>query len=311
MADEGLPLPTPPRHTPAVPKPGANDLDVKMIHDEFNRIAADSNQATQAWADKVGGAVAKGAPLKAPQFKGDGPGLLSSVESELDKTMGADPSHTGVADMLKSVASGMGYMFSHPYTSFKDAAMIARIKAAQAQFLTDYAGPLTRMSEQMADVTESFGVISDLLKNTNFMRGPIDQIMKEKAQCGDSAFVDLMNALNNSTDPDERAGLEKQKRRMDEFMQQRDSRIAREKPTVDGLAARVEAMEGEVAKQQQAIEDARRSRGPTNTTTPGGGKIIDSTHIRPEAVDYARGLRDVLAGSRARFDKAMSNATGT
>jgi hypothetical protein len=279
-----------------------------MVRDEFNQIAADSNAATQAWADKVNSAAAKGATLKAPEFKAQGPGLLSPVESELDKTMGVDTNQTGILDMLKSVGAGMGYMFSHPYTSIKDASMIARIKEAQSQFLADYAGPLTRMSEQMADVTRSFGAIADLLKSTNFMRGPLDQIMREKAECGDSAFVDLMNALNNSTDPDERAALEKQKRRMDEFMQQRDSRIAREKPTVDGLAARVEAMESEVAKQQQAIDEARSSRGPTNATS--GGRIIDSTHIRPEAVDYARGLRDVLAGSRARFDKAMSNATG-
>ncbi len=306
MADEGLPLPPPPvRRAPTV-KPGADDLDVKMVRDAYNQIAGDSNEATQAWADKVTSAASRGAPLKAPEFKGQGPGLLSPVESELDKTMGVDINHTGVGDILKSVGSAMGYMFSHPYTSIKDASMIARIKEAQSQFLTDYAGPLTRMNEYIADAKGSFAAISNLLNSTNFARGRLDEIMKEKADCGNSAYAQLMDALDGTTDPDQRAELEKQKQKLDDFMKQRDSRIAREKPTVDGLASRVEAMENEVARQRDAIEDARSTRVPGNTTS--GGRIIDSTHIKPEAVDFARGLRDVLAGSRARFDKAMSSA---
>jgi hypothetical protein len=306
--DEGLPIPPPPvRRTPTA-KPGENDLDVKMVRDDYNQISADSNQATQAWADKVSNAAARGAPLKAPEFKGEGPGLLTPIESELDKTMGVDINHTEVLDILKSVGAGMGYMFSHPYTSIKDASMIERIKAAQAKFLADYPGPLTRMSEYLADVRQNFGAISDLLKGTNFSRGRLDQIMKEKADCGNSAYADLMNALDDTTDPEQRAALEKQRGRLDEFKKQRDGRIAREKPTVDGLASRVEAMENEVLNEREVIEEARRSRGPVNTES--GGRIIDSTHIRPEALDFARGLRDVLSGSRARFDKAMSKGTG-
>lgn len=305
MTDEGLPLPPAPVKKTPVAKPGANDLDVQMVRDQFNEIAANSNAATQQWADKVSSAAAKGAPLHAPQFKGGGPGLLSSVESELDQTMAVDPNKTGIGDMLKSVGAGMGYMFKHPFTSFKDASMIAKIKEAQAQFIHEYAGQLTRMSEYMADVTRSFGAITDLFNSTNFNRNALNDLMKQKAECGDSAYVHVANALNNSTDPDERAALQKQKQRMDEFMQQRDSRMAREKPTVDGLGNRVVAMEEEIGRQRQVIEEARRSRGPSNTTA--GGRIIDSTHIRSEAVDYARELRDVLAGSRARFDKAMSS----
>jgi len=144
------------------------------------------------------------------------------------------------------------------------------------------------------------------MSGTNFARGRLDQIMKEKSECGNSAYAALADALESTIDPEQRADLEKQRARLDEFMKQRDQRIAREKPTVDGLAARVEATETEVLNQRQAIEDAWRTPSPVNTTS--GGRIIDSSHIRPEAVDYARGLRDVLAGSRARFDNAMSGA---
>jgi len=198
----------------------------------------------------------------------------------------------------------MGYMFSHPYTSIKDASMIARIKEAQSQFLNEYVGPLTRMSEYMADAKASFAAISKLLDGANFARGSLDEIMKEKVDCGNSAYAQLMEAVDGTTDPDQRAELEKQKQKLDDFMKERDSRIAREKPTVDGLASREETMENEIARQRDAIEDARSTRVPGNTTS--GGRIIDSTHIKPEAVDFARGLRDVLAGSRARFDRAMS-----
>lgn len=306
MTDDGLPLPPAPVRKPSTPAPGANDLDVQMVREEFNKIANESNAATQKWGDKVGAAAAKGAPLRTPTFTGGGPGLLRPVDSELDGAMGVDPAHTGLADIVTSVAKGMGYMFAHPYTAIKDASMIARIKAAQQEFLADYAGPLTRMGEQMSAVTQSLGAVSDLLRSTNFLRGPLDQIMREKASCGDGAYADIVNALNNATDPDERAALQKQKDRADEFMRQRDARIDREKPTVDALGSRLSAMADEVARQQQAIENARRSPGPTNTTS--GGRIIDSTHIRPEAVDYARELRDMLAASRARFDTAMSTA---
>ncbi|MDP9325259.1 MAG: hypothetical protein M3O87_01810 [Candidatus Dormibacteraeota bacterium] len=305
MPDDGLPLPTLPKKVPRIPKPGANDLDTGMVRDQFNQIASGSNDATSKWADKVADAAAKGGRLKVPSFNGDKAGLLTAPDSELDKAMGVDPRHTGVKDIIKSVGAGMGYMFSHPWTSFADPRAIDKIKAAQKQFLDEYSGTLTRMSEELGDVTRTFREIGDLMDKANFSRGKLEQLMKDKEACGADVYARINRDLDAATDPDQRAELQRQKADMEAWFKECDARIAREKPTVDGLGQRIDAMQNEMARQRQVIEDARWSRGPGNMTTT-GGRIIESSHLSPESVDYARGLRDVLAGSRAGLDKAMN-----
>ena len=306
MTGEGLPPPPRPVFKPPTAPVGANDLDTSLVRDAYNQIATESNSAVAAWADKLQQARQADKPLKVPRFDTTGPGLLKTPDSELDQAMAVDPSKTDTGDMLKSVGSGMAYMFAHPWTAHADAQMINRVKAAQEDFLGNYSGTLTFMSEEMADVTKTLAALSAAMRSalTNLHRGRIDQIMNEKAACGNGAMNDLLDALDSTKDPQQRAELEKLKDELATWMNQRDSRLAKEKPTVDALAQRIEALADELAKEQQVIDDAKMSRGPSNTTS--GNRIVDSTHIRPEAVDYARSLRNLLAGSRSAIDRALS-----
>jgi hypothetical protein len=304
MADEeGLPLPAPKAAPKA--KPGADDLDVKMIRDEFNQIGATSSQAIQAHADKVTTAAQAGAPMKLPDFKGDGPGLLTNPESELYQAMKVDPKHTGVGDMLKSVGAGMGYMYSHPWTAYKDKKVIAQINVKQSEFIAQYTPQLTQMSEELATLTRSMTGLGQLLHDSagGFNRVKLDQIMKEKATCGDAELTELGAEVYDAKG-DDKVRLRKAYDDFQTWINQRDARIARERPVVEGLAGRVVALGDQCAAQFQVLDNAGRAHGPANTT--GGGKIIDSTHIRPESIDYARAQRDILAGSRARIDGALS-----
>jgi hypothetical protein len=303
MTDAGLPLPPRVIHTPTV-RPGANDLDPHAVVDRFNQIASDSNAATRQWADRVAQAAGWRNRLTPPQFDRSGPGLLTSPEEEIYGSMGVDINKTGLGDMLKSIGAGMGYIFKHPWTAFRDSQMVAAIEAAQAQFLRDYAGTLTFMSEELGTAAQSLGAISTLFEKADLGRGRLDDLMRRKAECGNDAYRALGDALDQETDPDRRAALEHMKARFDDWMGQRDARVAAEAPAISGLGDRLQAVTDAISQQRDAIAQARLSMGPSNTTS--GGRIVDSTHIRPEAVDYARGLRNVLAGSRARLDAGMS-----
>jgi hypothetical protein len=234
--------------------------------------------------------------------------MLTRPDPEIYKAMGVDINKTGMTDIIKSVGGAMGYIFSHPWTTYKDSNMVDRIAAAQAQFLRDNADTLGSMDDEMSAVTQSLAAMADLFKKTDLQRGKLDELMNQKATCGNAVYNDLSNQIDQTSDPDRRAALERMRSQLDDWMRERDSRITNEQATVTGLGDRLDVLASEIARQRQAVEDARRSMGPVNTTTSGGA-ILDSSHIRPEAINYARGLRDLLAGSRARLDRAMSSGS--
>ncbi|MHB8576720.1 MAG: hypothetical protein ACYDCQ_15460, partial [Dehalococcoidia bacterium] len=102
----------------------------------------------------------------------------------------------------------------------------------------------------------------------------------------------------------ERTALQQMKKSLNQWMNQRDIRILAERPTVDALGQRLTALDQAIVSQRQAFDDASLARRPVNTTL--NGQIVDSSHINPRALDYARNLRDLLASSRARLNAALS-----
>lgn len=296
--DEGLPPPAPPM-APSGPRPGANDLDTQMVRDEFHNIAQSSANQVGQWADKVRAAAAHGGRPTVPHFDPPRAGLLTPPKSVLDTAMGVDTNKTAMADMLTSIGRGMGYMFKHPVSSLWDESKVDQIKAAQQQFLAEYGGVLDQMSRRISDAKAAMREMAALMASSGVSRQKLQEIMDAKARCGNAEYADLLRELDDCTDPDRRAELERERASMEDWMRQRDARIAAEKPTVDSLSNRLAALDEEFARQRNLLEDAG-----TSVRVPGG---VD--HIQPEAIDFARALRDLIAGSHARIDLALSGRT--
>jgi hypothetical protein len=298
--DEGLPLPPPPAVHPPTIRPGANDLDTQMVRDEFKNIAQSSADQVRPWADKLQAAAGHGGRLTVPHYDPAANGLLTPPKSVLDAAMGVDTNKTGMADMLTSVGRGMGYMFKHPVSSLWDESKVDQIKAAQQQFLADYGGVLDRMSNRIRDAKSALREMAGLMATSGISRMKLQEIMDAKATCGNAEYAAILRELDDTTDPERRAELEQQKAAMEEWMRQRDARIAAEKPTVDALSNRLSALADEMARQQAVLEDAG-----TSVRVPGG---VD--HVDPRSIDFARALRDLIAGSRARLDLALAGRSG-
>lgn len=97
---------------------------------------------------------------------------------------------------------------------------------------------------------------------------------------------------------------------LDQWLNDRDARIAREEPEVDTLRERLARVNRALDQQTPTLVDAGNSRGPSNMTgsrTPGGpAEVYETTHNRPQAVEHVISLHDLLLGSRAALTNALS-----
>jgi hypothetical protein len=233
-------------------------------------------------------------------------GMLTPPDSDLWKTVGFDSGDTSGTKIATEIGGAAAYGMKHPYSLVTDPFMIDRIKKAQQAFLDQHGGTLDLMSDNLRDARQALQSITNLVGQTDFGSQKLKQIMDDKERCGDAAYNKILDALGQTTDPDERAQLEKMRDDMKDWMQTRDQRLSNEKPVVDDLSKRMDSTEKALLAQRGPLADSDAAfvSGPSNLTAD--GRVVDSTHIEPQAAQFARSLRQLFAGSKANLDGALS-----
>lgn len=276
------------------------DLKPETVADALMASAEKARAASGPWAQRLDAANVDDPPSFQP-FVGDGADPLARSESMLEAAIGADPTTGGMA---RGLTMGALTMLSRPVSAITDEYQVARIRELQEAFFRDHGDELVMLSDDLGRAKMNMRLLANMLDQTNFDRGGLDRIMKQKAAMGNRQRRKLKQALDQAKTPEERQKIAAMMADLDNWTIERDERLAAEQPAVDMLGEKLVGLWEEVEKQRLSLSEAASSPGPTTVT---GGRadqprrVLESTHTQPDAVIHAASLHNFLLESRARL----------
>jgi hypothetical protein len=240
-------------------------------------------------------------------FQSGGPDPLQHVQSVMEQAVGSDPSLLGT---IKAVAGAFSTAFGRPVATITDmlpswlGGRLKQIEQMQKQFLADHNYDLTSLSDRLSEARQAMRGLSNLMSAFDPKTSQFDDIMKKKREEGRDLYQELLDALDNCDDPDEQQKLEAQKEQMDKWFKDCDDRVAKDQRQVDDLKSRTDKVFRVAHDQANAMSDAILADSPGNLTSD--GVVVETTHTRPDAVQYVANLRTSLIQSRLQMNAAMA-----
>ncbi len=287
----------PPRPAPA---PRHDDLSIDTVRDSLANTASNHSDAVQPWAKALATSAKQGGPPSFRTFDPSGPNPLKPVESMFEKAIGSDPTTGG---FLKGMGNYLLTAVGQPVTGFTDEYQVAKIRELQKKFLEDHDYTLRQLSEDLGRAKVNMRLLANMLDDTSFGTGKLDQIMKEKKEVGDHERLRIQDALDNTKDPEARKKLQAMKDDMDKWTVDRDQRLKAEQPAVDTLHGKMDKLNDQVLKQRDSMRAAADSSGPSNLTGSDGkggpNRVLESSHVQPDAAMHAATLHNFLLRSRS------------
>jgi uncharacterized membrane protein len=301
--DEGLPLP-PARRAPPSPRPQP-DLRPGSVGRFLEEMRSASEFRTGRYQDslamrsEVGGGVSRFVP-----FKDTGPDPLGEVQSLFEAAVVGDKPDPSTLGLLRAIGGALLTGTSSPIAAITDQYQAERIRELQKDFLDRNNDTLTSLSDHLGKAKRAIRELSEMLGTSPFDHSRLSKLLEQKRRLGNSALESIDAALARTHDPEERKRLEAKRRELTEWMAERDTRTAKESDEVGTLIGRLQGMEAEMFRQRGLLEDAAWSEGPKNQTS--GGRVVDTSHHRPDAAMHAASLQDMLLSSKAEFDRMIA-----
>jgi hypothetical protein len=312
---EGLPLPPPPPPRPA-PIQKAQDLAPGTVRNAvanmFQSSVKNADAAGGNYKDVLGGLPSKSATPQFSAFDSRGADPLHPVSTAFEEIVGHDPSTAGLIRAALSGTTAMGRpvavisdFLSKNLPSWAPGAHLAELDRLQKQFIPAHAGDLSTLSQSLARAKGAMNALSRQMAAFQPSSFDVDQILKQKAKLGDRLLFDLEDAIRDSTDPQERERLQGLKNQMDSWIQERDTRVAKERPDVQDLHNKIEAVSNVLRDQSDAMADAATSASPGNLSAPNGA-IQETTHTAPDAVKHVASLQKFMVQARLQLNSALA-----
>jgi hypothetical protein len=267
--------------------------------------------------------VAKGGIKPAFQsFQGNGPDPLTHIQSTLEQAVGGadkepDTSALGpLKAMTRAIFTGLG----SPVATISDAlsragdptsigGRLARIDALQKNFFNNHGVDLdhlqSAMTAALSDIKDLATLMSDdSMREFHLSTGPLTAILNQKKDVGRELSSQLVDAIANEDDPDEKSKLEAEKKDVDAWLTDCDKRLAKDANQISDLQKRTNAVQRVAGTQSQALMNAALGDHPSSLYND--GKLVSTTHTQPDAVAYALGLRNSLIQSRVQMNGAIA-----
>jgi len=301
---DALPLPPPPQPRPR-PIARTPDIPPDLVQSRIRSMMRDA-----AGGDGVNMYNAVPSQPLNPAFRpfdaSGGTDPLHHIESVLTEGTGNDPSTMG---FIKDMAHILSTPWGRPVRTITDllpswlGGRLDAIEKKQAAFLQNHAWDLTALSETLSDAFAAMGRLTVLLDAFKSEMKPINDIMREKKSLGRALRDEIAAALADSDDPEERGQLQAQKDDMDAWLLDCDARLGRDQSLVGSQPEKLPEAIDAAYSAIEKITAARIAEAPSNMTS--SGRIVETTHTRPDAARYVQGLAGFLVQLRVQMNGAI------
>jgi hypothetical protein len=236
-------------------------------------------------------------------FSESGPNALGDTQSSFESAVLGSTPDTSTAGLLRAIGGAMLAGMTSPIASITDEYQVGKIRDLQKAFLDANNDSLLKMNESLAKAKRAMRDLSEMMAQSPFDPSALTKLLRQKQRAGNDALQDIDARLQLATDPDERRRLEGMRDDLTHWMKERDERTSAEQGQVGALTGRLQGLEQQMMLQRGRLEEAALSDGPRNVTN--GGRVIETSHDRPDAAMHAAGLQDMLLGSKAGIDSML------
>jgi len=234
------------------------------------------------------------------EFKESGYDPLAEVQSSFERAVVGDHADPSTLGLLRAIGGGLLAGTTSPVASITDQYQVEKIRDLQKQFLEANNDSLLKLSDYLGKAKRLMRELSELMAQNPFDPSRLRDLLGKKRRAGNDSLRDIDAALARTTDPAERARLQGMRDDLTQWMGERDVRTAKEQDEVGGLVGKLQGLEAQMMRQRGLLEQAAWSEGPRNLTS--GGRVVETSHHRPDAVTHVASLRDMLLGSKAGID---------
>jgi hypothetical protein len=303
--NDGLPLPPPPQPPPpSIAR--AQDIAPGSVNNSISSALQSANGSLGPFTAAVNASAAQSGGPQFPQFTPDpGGGILRPTQSLFEQSVGSDESLLGA---FKAVGGSIASA-ARPVAGITDEVQVAEIQAMQQQFLANHGKTLENLAGDQNSAQAAMRNLSKFMKDpSNFGVGtsPLRGLMAQKSQVGDDVAAQIADALDQTTDPDQRAQLQAMQNDMQNWMQDRDSRVASEQNEVNALTDRFNNLQSVTQQQIGSMDGAGRIVGPRNEYT--NGQLTGSTYADLGALNFMQSMQNFLVGSRGQVSRALGGS---
>jgi hypothetical protein len=282
------------------------DIPPGTVVHGLGEIAADANQVASAYQGELASADPFTIPL--PKFDPNEVNPLTPATSKLDDAVGKVDTSAG--SMAKTVLTSIGSDLN-PITAGTDAYQTAKIRDLQQQFLDQHQGDLSTLGDDLKHLWENMNALITVLRRAPTNVDGIAALIEDKAQYGNAQHEQIVAELDASDLPEgTRADLERAKADLETFFVERDARIAADRAEFRSLVDAVGQIGAMASAQADLFERVKLGKSPSNTVgaaanDPTHKKIVETTHVHPDALHYVADVHTMLLGAHVGMDLAL------
>lgn len=288
--EEGIPRPprpTPP--APSIPKdPGVQRGIVKDSLSQTDGHAFDASDPIAKWRDRLSGLATTGRPMSGPHAPG-GPNVFDSITTHGEKLFGGSS--------LEAAKAALSFL-TQPVRTITHDYQAAKMDRLREEFLAKNGPTMTELNQAMGTFENRSLRMTYLNDEAAKIAGNsvlAKQLLEKKAALGDELASQIDAAMENAS-PEDREKLRGLKNDLDSWMKDRDARVEAEKPEIDELLRRTEALQKAFYNQHDALAQASET----------AHYVRDGAHTHPQSLAFAAALRNLLVASRVSISEALS-----
>ncbi len=280
------------------------DLAAGAVDNLLDGTRSSSAFRTARYQDSLAMRAETGADLsRVTAFGESGPDPLGEVRSSFESAVVGDQPDTSTWGLLRAIGGAMLTGTSSPIASITDQYQVEKIRELQKAFLDTHHSSLSSLSDNVSKAKRAMRDLAEMVAQSPFDPSRLTDLLRRKRQAGNDTLRDIDERLTMTTDPAERARLQGMRDDLTGWMAERDARTAAEQEQVGDLAGRLQGLESRMMQQRGLLEQAGASEGPRNVTS--GGRVVETSHHRPDAPIHVASLQDLLLGAKAGIDQML------
>jgi hypothetical protein len=236
-------------------------------------------------------------------FNEAGPDPLADVQSLFESAVVGDKPDPSTWGLVRAIGGAMLTGTSSPIASITDQYQVAKIRELQKTFLEANNESLLKLGDYLGKAKRAMRELAEQMGANPLNPMPLRDLLAKKRRLGDASLRDIDAALEHASDSAEAARLRAMRDDLTSWMAERDARTEAEQGEVGALIGRIQGLETQMMRQRGILEQAAASEGPRNLTND--GRVVETSHHRPDAAMHAASLQDMLLGSKAGIDSML------